>query len=304
MKAMSDRGYFPRGESMLREVHEQRAVGLMYGQRALGIGALAPLNFIGTARNTQAVDRPFRRLVHSAKAFEAIHFGSRAEADAALAMVHRMHTRVNGELPEDAGPFAKGTPYSAFDPELMLWTVAVMFDSALYFYELFVRRLDAGEREALWQDYIRFAELFEMPRDVAPPTYPEFRAWYEDRLTSDEAHLTDEARYVGHAIMFHIPVVAREWPQMRVHNLIMLGSLPAGVRAAYRLPWSPAQAAAFRAAVAASRTVGSILPQSARVGSCDSFFERVQAEEDRRILRGEPIRGAISSFEPRPQRAG
>lgn len=300
---MIDDGYFPRGQSVLREVHEQRAVGLMYGQRALGIGALAPLNFIGTARNTRdGVDRPFRRLVHSAQAFEAIHFGTRAEADTMLAMVHRMHTKVEGELAEDAGPFSKGTPYSAFDPELMLWTVAVMFDSALYFYELFVRRLSPAEREALWQDYIRFAELFEMPRDAAPPTYPDFRAWYEDRLISEEAHLTDEARYVGHAVMFHIPVTAAEWPQMRVHNLVLLGSLPKSVRAAYGLSWTSAQAVAFRAVVAGSRAVRPLMPAKVLIGSCDAYFERVWNEEDRRVSRGEPIRGALSSFGPPTQR--
>jgi hypothetical protein len=46
--ATNDDGYFPRESSILRRVHEERAVGLLYGQRALGIGAIAPLNFIGT----------------------------------------------------------------------------------------------------------------------------------------------------------------------------------------------------------------------------------------------------------------
>ena len=31
-----------------------------------------------------------------------------------------------------------------------LWTVAVMMDSAEFFYDLFVRRLTAEERERLW----------------------------------------------------------------------------------------------------------------------------------------------------------
>ena len=52
----------------------------------------------------------------------------------------------------------------------MLWTVAVTAESALYFYELFVRRLSDWERDAFWLDYVRFGELFGMPREVAPPT--------------------------------------------------------------------------------------------------------------------------------------
>src|SRR5919199_5428669 len=133
---MVEDGYFPRGESMLRRVHEERAVGLLYGQRALAIGAIAPLNYIGTREHTRSLDKPFQRLTHTAKAFETIFFGSKAQADKILAFVHRLHEDVRGELPHDAGPFKAGTPYSAFDPGLMLWTVAVIADSAQTFYEL------------------------------------------------------------------------------------------------------------------------------------------------------------------------
>src|SRR5215207_6582660 len=93
------------------------------------IGALDPLAFVGTTEHTNAKLKPFQRLSHTAEVFEAIFFGTRAEADKALALVHRLHERVEGEMPEDAGKVPAGTPYSAFDPELMLWTMAVIADS-------------------------------------------------------------------------------------------------------------------------------------------------------------------------------
>jgi uncharacterized protein (DUF2236 family) len=279
---------------MLRRVHEERAVGLMYGQRALGIGALAPLNFVGTRLHTRALDKPFQRLTRTAKAFETIFFGSRAEADRVLEGVRRMHEDVNGRLPEAAGPFPAGTPYSAFDPRLMLWTVAVMADSAQVFYELFVRRLSPAEREALWQDYIRFAELFGMPRDAAPPTYPAFRAWWNERLGSDEAVLTDEARYVGAAVMFQIPVPPSRRPAMAVHNLMMLGSLPEPVREAYGLRWTRAQAAAFHAYAATIRATRPITPRHIRTGWNTAHFNLVAKTERTRIARGRPIPGALA----------
>ena len=82
-----DDGYFPRGRSTLRRVQGERAVGLLYGQRALMIGALHPLNFIGTTESTYAREMPFQRLAHTGAVFEAIFFGTRAEADQALARV-------------------------------------------------------------------------------------------------------------------------------------------------------------------------------------------------------------------------
>jgi uncharacterized protein (DUF2236 family) len=284
----SDTGYFPRSSSVLRRVHEERLVGLMYGQRALCIGALKPLNYVGTSEHSHAKLTPFKRLVHTGNAFETIYFGSREEADRILSYVAKMHDRVKGTMPFDAGQTAAGTPYSAYDPELMLWTVAVIADSAQYFYELFIRRLSEPEREALWQDYIRFAELFGMPRDAAPPTYPEFRAWWRTTLASDEMFLTDEARYVGYATAFEIPLPRRSQPGKRVHDLVMLGSLPARVRQLYGLTYTARQQTAFNAAVRAMRTARRLAPPLLARGYNTRSFELVARTERWRVANGKP----------------
>ena len=278
-----DDGYFPRGRSTLRRVQGERAVGLLYGQRALMIGALHPLNFIGTMERTHAREMPFQRLAHTGEVFETIFFGTRAEAGEALARVRRLHDRVDGEIPEDAGPYPAGTPYSAMDPELMLWTVAVMMDSAETFYDLLVRELEAGEREALWQDYLLFAELFEMPRDAAPATYGEFRDYWDGRMGSDGLHLTPEAREVGYATAFEIPMPSVYGPFSRVHNLIMLGSLPPRVRELYGLSWGTAQQVAFDAAVTAVRRSRPLVPKRVRRGLNTDSFELVARTERARV---------------------
>src|SRR5688572_330176 len=249
---MDDRGYFPEGESMLRRVHSERSVGLMYGQRALIIGALNPLNFTGTFEHTAAKLKPFQRLARTAEAFETIFFGTRAEADKVLAYVEKMHSRVEGEISEDAGVTPAGSSYSAFDPELMLWTMAVIADSGRFFYELFVGRLDDEELEALWQDYVTFATLFGMPRDAAPATYPEFREYFDGEIASERAHLTPVAREVGYWTAFDIPMPRIRGFSKPVHNMLVLGSLPPRVRELYELDWGPYQAIAFRAAVSAA----------------------------------------------------
>ncbi len=96
---MGVEGYFPRGSSILRRVHEERAVGLFYGQRALCIGALSPLNYVGTSEHSASKRQPFRRLAHTAIEFERVFFGSRAEADDVVARVARLHARVRGDAP-------------------------------------------------------------------------------------------------------------------------------------------------------------------------------------------------------------
>jgi uncharacterized protein (DUF2236 family) len=283
-----DDGYFPRGSSVLRQVQEERMVGLFYGQRALLIGALNPVNYVGTSRATSGRLTPFKRLARTAKDFETIFLGTRAEADRVLAKVRKLHDRVNGELPEDAGPYPAGTAYSAVDPELMLWTVAVIADSSFCFYELFVRRLSDWERDACWQDWVRFGERFGMERAVAPPTYSAFRAWWEERLASDEMHLTDEARYMGHAAAFEIPLPAVNQPAKRLHDLVMLGSLPQRVRELYELPWTRAHALAYPAAVSVLRGLRRLAPSVVTQGSNERSFALVAATERRRIDRGRP----------------
>ncbi|MGH2911323.1 MAG: oxygenase MpaB family protein [Solirubrobacteraceae bacterium] len=284
-----DEGYFPRETSILRMVHEEKAVGLMYGQRALCVGAVKPLNYVGTSEHTRNKRTPFRRITHTGGMFEVVFFGTRTQADRVLTAVDVMHERVLGELPEDAGPhYPAGTPYSAFDPELMLWTVAVIADSAEWFYNRLVRPLTADEREALWQDYIYFAELFKMPRSAAPPTYREFREWYEQQLAGKDLHLTGEARFMGHASAFEIPMPSNRRPAKSLHDLVMLGSLPPRVRELYGLTYTPAQRVACAAVLASGRLTRMLAPRSLTHGSCVPEFEMVAATERRRIEKGQP----------------
>jgi uncharacterized protein (DUF2236 family) len=278
---------------MLRRVHEERAVGLLYGQRALGLGALAPLNFIGTRRHSKAVDQPFRRLVRTAKGFETIFFGTKAEADRVLKLVDQMHQEVVGEIPEDAGPYPAGSRYSAFDPEMMLWTVAVMADSAVVFYELFVATLTAGEKDAFWADYVRFAGLFGMPEDAAPGSWNEFKAWLDGFIDSDKAFLTDEARHTAGAIMFQIPVPRSRRPGILVHNLVMLASLPPRVRELYGLGYTRRQDVAFRALVRGSRLTRPLATDRMRRGYNTKDFEMVAATERKIIAEGGTAPGAL-----------
>ena len=302
---MLDDGYFPYETSMLRRVMEHRAVGAHYGQRALCIGALAPLNYIGTARHTRQLNMPFKRLVRTAKGFEAIIFGSREEADRVLAMVRRMHERVNGELPEAAGPYPAGTPYDALDPSLMLWTVALMMDSAEVFHDLLVRRLRSHEREHLWQDYIHFAGLFGMPRDAAPPSYRDFREYFDGRLASGEMFLTPEARHVGYCTAFEIPFPRKLAAFKPAHDLVLLGSLPSSVRRAYGLRFTPLQRAAFNATVRAMRSGRIAVPRSMARGRCTWLFDGVAATERYRLATGRPTPGISPDGEllgPSPRR--
>jgi uncharacterized protein (DUF2236 family) len=280
---MSDQThYFPPGRSMARRVHGERSVGLLYGQRALLIGALEPLTYTGTMMSTKSGEWPFTRLARTAKIQETVFLGTRAEADKTLAAVHRLHERIKGELSEAAGPHPTGAAYSAFDPKLMLWTLAVIADSGRAMYEAMVRPLSATEHEALWQDYVRFGELFGLPRADVPASYPEFRAWFEERLASPDLCATPHALEMAPLVAFKQPVPAAARGNLVAQNLVIKGTLPPRVREIFGIGWSRVHEAAFRSITASHRRARPAFPRPMRRGRNDAFFDVVTQAERRR----------------------
>ena len=274
--------YFPPGRSIARMVHGERAVGLLYGQRALLIGALEPLTYTGTMLSTRAADKPFKRLARTAKVQETVLLGTRAEADEALAAVHRLHETIAGEIPEAAGTHPAGTAYSAFDPELMLWTLAVIADSGREMYETMVRPLSEDERERLWQDYVLFGELFRLPRGEVPTTYREFEAWFEGKLASPELQATEHGLEMAPLVAFEQPVPPLARGNLALQNHVIRGTLPPRVREIFGIRWSPAHESSFRAITAAHRRARRLFPHSVRRGRNDYFFDLVSQTEQRR----------------------
>jgi uncharacterized protein (DUF2236 family) len=280
--AGGDDHYFPPGRSVARMVHGERSVGLLYGQRALLIGALDPLTYTGTMLSTRAANKPFKRLARTAKIQETIFLGTRAEADRALAGVHAVHETIEGELPEAAGAHPAGTPYSAFDPELMLWTLAVIADSGRAMYETMVRPLSASERESLWQDYLLFGELFRLPRGDMPGSYREFESWFEGRLSSPDLHATAHALEMAPLVAFEQPVPGAARANLAIQNHFIKGSLPPRVRDIFGIRWSGAHERSFQAMAAAHRRARRLFPHSIRRGRNDYFFDVVSRAEHRR----------------------
>ncbi len=287
--------YFPPGQSMARRVHGERSVGLLYGQRALLIGALEPLTYTGTMLSTRSADRPFERLARTAKIQETVFLGTREEADAVLAKVHGLHERVKGELPEAAGGHPAGTSYSAFDPELMLWTLAVIADSGREMYETMVRPLDPEERERLWQDYVRFGELFDLPRGEMPDSHRAFKAWFDGKLAAPDLQATAHGLEMAPLVAFRQPVPRAARGNIVVQNHIIKGTLPPRVREIFGIPWSRAHESSFRAMAAAHRRSRRAFPRRMRRGRNDVFFDVVTKAERKRGGTVTPQLGARAS---------
>src|SRR4051794_19009220 len=156
---MSRTSFFTN-ESMIRRVQREWAVALS-GPRALLLQAAHPVAFAGFFAHTGALEEPYERLSRTAEVMDLIAFGDPRAAERATRRVRAMHGRVRGTLDD-------GRRYAADDPELLLWVLAALADSALVVYERYVRALSAGEREAFWDDYRVVGRLFGL-RDADMP---------------------------------------------------------------------------------------------------------------------------------------
>jgi uncharacterized protein (DUF2236 family) len=258
------------------------------------VGALQPVAFIGTTQRSKAHKTPWRRLVHTAEMFDAVFFGTREEADRALAFTRRLHGRVVGEIGVQAGPYGPETPYSAFDPQLMVWVTAPVFDSALVLYESLVRRLSGSEREQLYEETLRWGGLFGMPRDAMPATYAGFREWWPGMVASDAVFLTDEARMVGLNIGLRMPAPRPLGPAMRMAGFLIVGTLSPVVREHYGLRWGRREQLAFDAVTVSLRRGRPLVPARVRRGSSADAYRLVSRTERARLRTGKQSFESIS----------
>jgi uncharacterized protein (DUF2236 family) len=219
-------------ESMLRRVNGERALALA-GPRALLMQAAHPLAVAGLLAHSDALEEPYERLARTAKVLSTIGFGSRRDADRMCARVRAMHRRVNGALASPVGSYPAGTRYRADDPELLMWVLFTLVDSATVVYDKYVRGLGRDERAALWEDYRVVGRLFGLRDADMPATLADLDDYRRSMLEGDRLHVSDWARRRAREIVLEPPVPWQARPVLETVNFITIGLLPDRIRAGY-----------------------------------------------------------------------
>jgi uncharacterized protein (DUF2236 family) len=245
-------GYFAP-ESVIRRVGNSPLVPLLGGGAAVLEQVAHPLVAIGVTEHSDYGRDLWRRLRRTLTALYLIVYGTKSVAERAGQVVQAVHAHVHGRTSEPLGPFPAGTPYSASDPELMLWVHSTLVETSLALYRRFVRPLSADETEAYYREMALVAELFGTPRSVVPGTYAEFRAYLGERLASNEISVTRPAREVARVILRARSLPAPLRMLGPAHRLSTAALLPPRLRDEYGLGWSPARAVALRGSAGSLR---------------------------------------------------
>lgn len=244
-------GFFA-ADSMVRRLHRERLV-LFSGVRALLMQACDPLAVVGFERHSVIFDDPQVRLQRTDERMSRIYFGSGEEAERTGRIVRAMHRRVRGETPDDYGPIPKGTLYDASDPELGLWVLATLADSALVYYERIFGALEAAERERYWSEYRRVGELLGLPPDSMPATHADLKEYVQGRLGDGSLWISGERRERAVRMILEPPYSG--WLRLAVTpvtetvKLISVGLLPPEIRRLFGFGWDPGREALLRSAL-------------------------------------------------------
>jgi uncharacterized protein (DUF2236 family) len=250
--------------SMLRRVQREQVVGLS-GPRALLMQAAHPVAFAGFFAHTGSLEAPYERLERTARVLGLIGFGDKAQAQRATRRVRAMHGKVRGELREPAGRFPAGTPYAADDPDLTLWILATLVDSALVVYERYVAELSRQQRDAFWQDYKVIGREFGLSDGDMPDAIEDLEGYVADMISGPDLFVTEEARELALRIVMKPPVPLHTRPMLELSNFVTVGLLPPRLRRMYGLSWDPARELALRGgAEYAKRFVVPLLPRRLR----------------------------------------
>jgi uncharacterized protein (DUF2236 family) len=215
-------------DAAIRRVHADSSM-FVGGLRAILLQSLHPLAMAGVAEHSDYRTDPWGRLQRTADFLAATTFGPAAEAERAVAVVHRVHERVVGTAPD-------GRPYAANDPHLLRWVHLAEIDSFLTAHDRYgAEPLDAAGRDA----YVRDTAV--VARALGVPAPPESVRALRDQLRAFRPELASSpaAREAARYLLVHPPMPAAARPAYGLIAAAAVALLPRWARLPLRLPYLP-----------------------------------------------------------------
>jgi uncharacterized protein (DUF2236 family) len=205
----------------------------------------------GVAEFSNYREDPWRRLYRTLDTTLSIVFGDGESSRAASERLRRMHARV-------AGVDDRGEPYTALDPELLLWVHATLIDTSLTMYSRYVQQLTPAELARYYEEMKTLGEAYSIPRDAMPDDFAAFRRYWNSMLR-DGLRATETTRDVADAVL-RPNLTPLAWPAVEILRMVTVGTLPRELREDLALPWGPARDRALAGSQVAIRRLMPLLP--------------------------------------------
>jgi uncharacterized protein (DUF2236 family) len=234
---------------------DRELVVLAGGSCALLMQAAHPSVAAAVVEHSTYATDPFGRLLRTLTSSFSVVFGTRSEAEATIRRVNAIHRAISGHRPD-------GTPYSALDPEALLWVHATLVDTALRVYDRFVAPISATDAQRYHEESSRVAVALGVVPDDVPPTIDGLRTWMAQLMADGRVRVTPQAREIARTVLYPTwfpPRVA--WDAA---HLLSMATLPPTIRRGYGIGWSVRREAGVERLARATRRLLPIVPSILR----------------------------------------
>lgn len=232
---------------------DRELIVLAGGSCALLMQAAHPSVAAGVVQHSDYATDPFGRLFRTLTSSFSVVFGTLADANATIRRVNAIHAAVRGQRPD-------GTPYSALDPEALLWVHATLVDTALRVYGRFVEPLSAEDAQRYHEESARVAVALGAPE--VPARLDELRAWMDALVADGTVRVTPEARVIAGTVLHPTRFPPRlAWDAA---HLVSIATLRPDLRRQYGIRWSAARERGMDRIAAASRATLPLVPSLLR----------------------------------------
>ncbi len=241
---------------MTWRVDREIAVLLGSGARALLLQVAHPKVAAAVADHSRYRSDPLGRLRDTLEAIYGFAFDDTRRVEQIVQHINGLHHHVRGVTLD-------GEPYSAHDPNLLLWVYATLIDSSLLSYETFVAPLEPAERERYYAEFRRAGPIWGIPPEHFPAGLAELRGWMAEMIDSGEVRITPQGQQVGQYIL-EPPVWWLPAPLSFPLRLITIWLLPPPLRAGFGFRWGPRRDKLMQRLAACSRAIVPRLPHAVR----------------------------------------
>ena len=255
---------------------------MLGGARALLMQVAHPLVAVGVTEHTDYENDPWGHLDQTMRAIWAVAFGSTQDAEEAGAEVREVHSRVKGTINERLGTYPPGTPYSAEDPELLMWVHATLVDTTLTMFPIYIRELSVDEQQHYYLEMKVMAKMFGVPYSCQPKDIDDFAQYMIDQLESDRIRVTEPAKIIAKNVLnpklpWGLPL--RAGPGWFAVRMITASMMPRRLRREYGLRWDPVRAGVMHASSSwMKHFLLPILPEFIRVNTAARSAEQERKE--------------------------
>lgn len=238
-----------------------RAILLQIANPAVGAGVAGHSNFAA---------RPLERLRTTMTYVYAVVYGSQEQLSAVRRRVNRAHVPVRREA--GTGDGARG--YSAFDPQLQLWVVATLYDTAIQVHEKIYGALDEDSADRIYRDYAAVGTALQVPAGLWPVNRAAFDVYWNEQVAALETDAV--TRSVAHDLLHPAEVPVWLKAGMPLARLVTAGLLPEAVRDSFGLPWNAKRQRRFDFTIRCWSVVYPRLPRLLRHGLRNYYLRQLE----------------------------